>query len=88
MMTGREDDRALTVLLEELEDIRDMLESAGEPTRPLREHLSKRAAPAQTEQRGQRTSSRSIHPTCYWIRTSALRVMSQSNKRSIRYFPG
>lgn len=44
MMTGCEDDRALTALPEDVEDIWDMLESAGEPTRPLREYLSKRMA--------------------------------------------
>ena len=43
-MTGCEDYQALAALMEELEDIRDMFESAGEPTRPLREHLSRRVA--------------------------------------------
>ena len=37
-----EDCQELMALLEDLEDIRDMLESEGEPTRPLREYLVER----------------------------------------------
>ena len=37
-----EDCQELMALLEDLEDIRDMLESKGETTRPLREYLAER----------------------------------------------
>ena len=39
---GYEDCQELMALLEDLEDIRDMLESEGEPTRPLREYVAER----------------------------------------------
>ena len=45
MIMGYEDYRALMDLLEDLEDIRDMLESEGEPTRPLSEYLAGRGQP-------------------------------------------
>ena len=40
VVMGYEDYQELMALLENLEDIRDMLESEGEPTRPLREYLA------------------------------------------------
>ena len=39
---GYENYQELMALVEDLEDIRDMLESEGEPTRPLREYLAER----------------------------------------------
>ncbi len=42
VMMGYEDYRALMALLEDLEDIRDMLQSENEPTRPLSEYLAER----------------------------------------------
>jgi prevent-host-death family protein len=40
VVMGYEDYQELIALLEDLEDVRDMLESEGEPTRPLREYLA------------------------------------------------
>jgi prevent-host-death family protein len=40
VLMGYADYEALMERLEDLEDIRDMLESEGEPTRPLRDYLS------------------------------------------------
>ena len=45
VVMGYEDYQALMTLLEDLEDVRDMLESEGEPTRPLREYLAERGQP-------------------------------------------
>jgi prevent-host-death family protein len=42
VMMGYEDYRALMTLLEDLQDIRDMLQSEDEPTRPLSEYLAER----------------------------------------------
>ena len=39
---GYEDYQKLMALLEDLENIRDMLRSEGEPTRPLSEYLAER----------------------------------------------
>jgi len=40
VVIGYEDFQELMALLEDLEDIRDMLQSEGEPARPLREYLA------------------------------------------------
>ena len=40
VVMGYEDYQKLMTLLEDLEDVRDMLESEGEPARPLREYLT------------------------------------------------
>jgi prevent-host-death family protein len=40
VVMGYEDYQELIAFLEDLEDVRDMLESKGEPTRPLREYLA------------------------------------------------
>jgi prevent-host-death family protein len=45
VVMGYEDYRELIALLEDLEDVRDMLESEGEPTRLLREYLAERGQP-------------------------------------------
>jgi prevent-host-death family protein len=45
VVMGYEDYRELMTLLEDLEDVRDMLESEGEPTRPLHEYLAEREQP-------------------------------------------
>ncbi len=45
VMMGYEDYHAAMDLLEDLEDIRDILESEGEPARPLREYLAQQGAP-------------------------------------------
>ena len=45
VVLGYEDFQELMALLEDLEDVRDMLESEGEPTRPLREYLTERGQP-------------------------------------------
>jgi prevent-host-death family protein len=42
VVIGHEDYQELMALLEDLKDVRDMLESEGEPTRPLREYLAER----------------------------------------------
>ena len=42
VVMGYEDYQKLMALLEDLEDIRDMLRSEGEPTRPLSEYLAER----------------------------------------------
>jgi len=42
VVIGYKDYEALIALLEDLEDVRDMLQSEGEPTRPLREYLAER----------------------------------------------
>lgn len=42
VVMGYEDYQRLMALLDDLEDIRDLLESEGEPTRPLREYLAER----------------------------------------------
>ncbi len=42
VILGYEDFQELMALLEDLKDIRDMLQSEGEPTRPLREYLAER----------------------------------------------
>jgi prevent-host-death family protein len=42
VVMGYEDYQALMTLLEDLEDVRDMLESEGEPTRPLSAYLAER----------------------------------------------
>jgi prevent-host-death family protein len=42
VVMGYEDYQKLMALLEDLEDIRDMLEPEGEPTRPLSEYLAER----------------------------------------------
>ena len=42
---GYEDYQELMTLLEDLEDVRDMLESEGDPARPLREYLTERGQP-------------------------------------------
>jgi len=46
VVMGYKDYQALMVLLEDLEDIRDMLQSEGEPARPLSEYLAERGEPA------------------------------------------
>ena len=45
VVIGYEDFQELMALLEDLEDVRDMLESEGEATRPLREYLAERGQP-------------------------------------------
>jgi prevent-host-death family protein len=40
VVMGYEDYQELIAFLEDLEDVRDMLESECEPTRPLREYLA------------------------------------------------
>jgi prevent-host-death family protein len=45
VVIGYEDFQEMMALLEDLEDVRDMLESEGEPTRPLREYLAERGQP-------------------------------------------
>jgi prevent-host-death family protein len=42
VVMGYKDYQELMALLEDLEDIRDMLEAEGEPARPLHEYLSER----------------------------------------------
>ncbi len=42
VIIGYEDFQELMALLEDLEDVRDMLQSEGEPTRPLSEYLDER----------------------------------------------
>jgi len=42
VVMGYEDYQAMIALLEDLEDIRDMLASEGEPPRPLSEYLAER----------------------------------------------
>jgi prevent-host-death family protein len=45
VVMGYEDYQELMALLEDLEDIRDMLQSEGEPARPLSEYLAERGQP-------------------------------------------
>ena len=45
VVMGYDDYQELIALVEDLEDVRDMLESGGEPTRPLREYLAERGQP-------------------------------------------
>ena len=45
VVMGYEDFQELMAILEDLEDVRDMLESEGEPTHPLREYLAERGLP-------------------------------------------
>ena len=42
VVIGYAEYRALVERLEDLQDVRDMVESEGEPTRPLSEHLAER----------------------------------------------